>query len=47
METAVLRPKVYKTLEEKRSAFLNAVNMRKKWEAEMRKRVEVFDSLKS
>ena len=33
------KPIIYKTISEKRAAFMRAVNMRKEWEEKMRQKI--------
>lgn len=42
-----VRPVVYHSIEEKRQAFMRAVNMRKEWEAKMRKKIAEMDAAKA
>ena len=42
-----VRPVVYHSIEEKRQAFMRAVNMRKEWEARMRKKIAEMDAAKA
>ena len=40
------KPIIYKSIAEKREAFLRAVNMRKIWEEEMRQKIAEMDARK-
>ena len=40
------KPIIYKSIAEKREAFLRAFNMRKIWEAEMRQKIAEMDARK-
>lgn len=41
------KPIVYKSIAEKRAAFLRAVNMRKEWEEKMRQKIAEIDANKA
>lgn len=38
------KPIIYKSISEKRAAFLRAVNMRKEWEEKMRQKIAEMDA---
>lgn len=42
-----VRPVVYHSIEEKRQAFMRAVNMRKEWEERMSKKIAEMDAAKA
>ena len=42
-----VKPVVYHSVEEKREAFMRAVNMRKEWEARMRQKISEMDAAKA
>lgn len=42
-----VKPIIYKTVEEKRNAFMQAVQQRQKWEAEQREKIAKMDASKA
>ena len=42
-----VRPVVYHSVEEKRKAFMRAVNMRKEWEEKMRQKIAEMDAARA
>lgn len=41
-----IKPIIYRTVEEKRAAFMRAVNQRHEWEARMRQKIAELDGQK-